>query len=158
MPKKDGGIMEKEPAAEKAVSKRRCYWSPFNERLIIVTGVTSDPDNQTKAIQFEEFRYETSDPDEIRRLDASPRKGEFFYAVENGAGNEAERESLMRLLRGMIEPDRFGTDQVKDESGKLALMALFTGDELKKLGVSRANPDVDRLIRAAMDNKKVEGV
>jgi hypothetical protein len=136
---------KEEVAGENATPVR--YWSPENENLIL------DGNPQVK---FDGFAVEVGDPAIIKRLDASPWKGKDFFKVHDKSGDDQYKARFMSKIRGMVLDDP--ADQVKQERGFLALLALFTQPELDKHGISRSVPDIDRLILAVINNKYVEGI
>ncbi len=123
------------------------YWSPESENLIL------DGEPQ---IKFENFTVEVRNQEIIERMEGSPWKGKDFYRVHTKEGNAEYKKKLMGKCRQLLldDPD----DGVKTERGWFALVALFTQDELDKLGISRSVRDVDALILAVINTKYIEGI
>lgn len=122
------------------------FWSPDHEELI--TGTQS-------VVHFRNHVLETSE-ESAAKLEKLSGYGRLFYKVQNKQGDESYKEGFLKYLRNLIGGDPL--DQVKTERGLIAVMALFSPEELAKLEISRSFPNEDRLILAAINNKYVEGI
>lgn len=122
------------------------FWSPDHEELI--TGTQS-------VVHFRNHVLETSE-ESAAKLEKLSGYGRLFYKVQNKQGDESYKEVFLKYLRNLIGGDPL--DQVKTERGLIAVMALFSPEELAKLEISRSFPNEDRLILAAINNKYVEGI
>lgn len=122
------------------------FWSPEHEELIVGMG---------SVVKFNEHVLVTSD-ETASKMEKLSGYGRLFYKVHNKEGDEKYKESFLRYLRNLVGGDPL--DQVKTERGLIAVMALFSPEELAKLEISRSFPNEDRLILAAINNKYVEGI
>lgn len=122
------------------------YWSPEHEELIIGT---------TSVVKFDDHVVMVN-KEHAGKMEQLSGYKKLFYRVENKAGDEQYKEIFLKYLRNLIGGDPL--DQVKTERGLIAVMALFSSEELAKLDISRSLPNEDRLILAAINNKYVEGI
>ena len=122
------------------------YWSPEHEELIIGADRTAMFRNHTLVVSAESAKV----------VDQLSGIGRLFYKVHSKSGDEAYKEAFLKFLRNLIGGDP--SDQVKAERGLIAVMALFSLEELVELDISKSSPNEDRLILAAINNKYVEGI
>lgn len=122
------------------------FWSPEHEELIIGT---------KSVVKFQNHVLVTS-RESASKMEQLSGYGRLFYKVQNKEGNEQYKEMFLKYLRNLIGGDPL--DQVKTERGLIAVMALFSPEELAKLEISKSFPNEDRLILAAINNKYVEGI
>ena len=126
------------------------YWSPENENLI----VGYDP-----MVQFKNFTVvldTAKSPKSAKALDESNVFNQLFFKVHDRAGDDNYKIDFGRRLRRILGSDP--EDQVTQEKGYLAILALFTLDELDKHGISKSARDIERLIFVTLNNKYVEGI
>lgn len=136
-----------ETTGDVVASKTVKYWSPENENLIL---------DGNPQIKFDGFVVEVETPEIIKRMENSPWKGKDFYRVYDKAGDDQYKARFMGKIRGMVLDDP--ADQVKQERGFLALIALFSQSELDTFKISRSFPDIDALVLTVINNKYVEGI
>lgn len=143
----DSGEVAKAPPATAGLVK---YWCPENENLII----GSDP-----VIEFRNHVV-VLDPKKSPRsheaLQRSNAFGKTFFIVEDKAGDENYKIEFGRRLRKLVGNDP--SDQVSQERGYVSICSMFTVEELDKYGISRSQPDVEKVIYVAINNKYVEGI
>jgi hypothetical protein len=126
------------------------YWSPENENLI----VGFDP-----MVQFKDFAVVLDvekSPKSAKALEQSNVFNQLFFKVHDRAGDDNYKIDFGRRLRRILGSDP--EDQVTQEKGYLAILALFTLDELDKHGISKSARDIERLIFVTLNNKYVEGI
>ena len=140
---------DKAPAKGKLVR----YWAPQNASYAVATA--------GGLIQFEEHTLildTVKQADVVAEVERSQGYRTSFYRVVNEAGDMDYQEKFMAYLGKLIPQDP--ADQVSTEHGLLALLGLFSQDELAKHGITRgmAKTKKERLIMLAYQNKKVEGL
>jgi hypothetical protein len=122
------------------------YWSPECEELIV---------GKDSIVKFEDHVVIVGEQT-AKKMEQFSSFGRLFYRVDDRAGDEKYKEVFLKYLRNLVGGDPL--DQVKTERGLMAVMALFSPEELAELDISRSLPNEDRLILAAINNKYVEGI
>jgi hypothetical protein len=139
-------VVEANPSTSTVVR----YWSPEHENLIVGYDPLVKFENNTVVLDV------VKSPKSAKALEQSNVFNQLFFRVHDRAGDDDYKIDFGRRLRRLLGNDP--EDQVTQEKGYMAIMALFTPDELIRHGISKGVKDVERLIYATINNKYVEGI
>jgi len=132
------------------------FWARENRRLYITNG--------TRKVRFDGF-YATLDltvpihKEVCEMLKAHRGYGVDFYEVQTQKNTKDQQKTMLAWIRKIVSHSSDGEiDDVTRINGVEKLTALFTDEEIRQMGTSRLNPDIDTLTLEASQNKYIQGV